>query len=429
MKLICFTLLSAMTLATTAGAQVITDPEPPPAQPQAPPPAPRPFGQIRFGALSLTPILLVRDLGIDNNVFDTVDDRKSDFTVTPTAGGELRFEGERLRAAVASSAGFVYYQRYSAERGVNTDTDASAEFAFSRRLRVFGSALYSDTSARLNAEIDARARRFITGFGGGATLGLTRRTEMTVMANQNEMDVADDAEFLGVRLSDTLSSTIGTKSLRLRYTATPLTTLGLVVSDIKNRFPNFHAKDENATDVRLEASLKPRALISGDATLGIRSTRPLSTRTPPYRGLVGDVLVQKRMGESMNVGLAFERGTGTSFDPAMPYFVAHRIGLSVRKHLIRRVEAWVSADRHIRSYRRFTDSSTDPGSESAMRYTAVISTQVTRNARLSWHMDYTDRASDRSAARAYDGFRSGLIVSYGIFTIGNRSERGGFGPW
>lgn len=429
-------LLTGGMLPALAEAQ--TDPPTPPQAPTSQTPVtpastpanePRPAGQLKFGPLTFTPNFQIRDLGIDNNVYDAAEDTKSDFTVTPTADGNLSFDTTRLRLEIEASAGYVFYRRYADERGVNSEATGTGQFAFSRHLRIFAGGSYADTRARLNGEIDARARRFLSNSHGGMTIQFGRRLELEGEVGTTKQDLDANASFLGVNLQTTLSRADRVKTARLSYKLTPLTSAGVHVSDRNTRFPFFAVKDENATDVRLELDFKPRAFISGQASLGVRRTRPISQVTPPFTGFVGELLLRRRFGEQTELGLAFGRGTENSFDPTTPYSIQKRVGLQVRRHLFRRAETWLTVDRYVRDYVSFTTATSKPGTDAATRFTAVVSTAITRRARLAWHVDNIGRSSDSSRLRGYRGFRSAFILSYGMFTIGNRSERGGFGPW
>ena len=60
-------------------------------------------GRVQLGPLGLTPSVALTNLGIDTNVFNEVDDPKSDFTftVSPQVDASLRLRRARLRVMVS----------------------------------------------------------------------------------------------------------------------------------------------------------------------------------------------------------------------------------------------------------------------------------------------------------------------------------------
>ncbi|RPH58878.1 MAG: hypothetical protein EHM89_11655, partial [Acidobacteria bacterium] len=116
-----------------------------------------PTGRWQAGILSVTPVVAIREVGIDTNLFNDAVDPKSDFTfiASPEANVLLGFPVGRL--TFGSQVDLVYFQTYASERAVNTDTHLDFEMPINR-LRLRSAASYVNARRRQNSEIDARVR-------------------------------------------------------------------------------------------------------------------------------------------------------------------------------------------------------------------------------------------------------------------------------
>src|SRR5260370_15465079 len=116
--------------------------------PDKPPP-----GSLTLGPLTLTPALAVRDVGVDDNVFNEAVDPKSDFTFTLTPRADVIFRMRRLRLGYSTATDYVYYRTYATERGVNTSSSARVDVNLGA-LKPYASVTGLNTRGRLNTEVD-----------------------------------------------------------------------------------------------------------------------------------------------------------------------------------------------------------------------------------------------------------------------------------
>jgi hypothetical protein len=115
-----------------------------------------PPGTIVYGPLTLTPSLAIKDLGIDDNVFNEAVDPKSDFAFTLTPRASVGLRARRVRLTYVSAVDYVYYDTYVSERGTNVNSEVRVDLDLGR-LRPFASLAGTNTRSRLNTEVDARA--------------------------------------------------------------------------------------------------------------------------------------------------------------------------------------------------------------------------------------------------------------------------------
>src|SRR5262249_25015098 len=86
-------------------------------RPLPPPPPPRPLGQVKVGAWTLTPSVLLTNIGIDTNVYNTNGERKSAFTATFGPVLDAAYDSRVLTFAATATAGYVYYSTFSSQCG------------------------------------------------------------------------------------------------------------------------------------------------------------------------------------------------------------------------------------------------------------------------------------------------------------------------
>src|SRR5262245_5314027 len=114
--------------------------------------------RLHLGPLYAKPVLQVKELGIDNNVFNTYGEQASDFTVTfaPRMDWSVPVAKRALFQAT-TAADLVWYAQYATERSVDPQLGLKGQVFF-RRLTLFAGRDYLNTRQRPNQEIDIRAR-------------------------------------------------------------------------------------------------------------------------------------------------------------------------------------------------------------------------------------------------------------------------------
>src|SRR5687768_2863064 len=88
--------------------------------------------RIQLGPLGVTPSIAVTNLGLDSNVFNTVEDPKQDFTLTASPQLNAWFRAGRSRTHVDGQIDFVYFQTYSTERSIDGNVNGRLEMAGNR---------------------------------------------------------------------------------------------------------------------------------------------------------------------------------------------------------------------------------------------------------------------------------------------------------
>jgi hypothetical protein len=105
---------------------------------------------LRFGSLGLTPALVLKGMGTDENVFNDPDHPKSDFTFTLTPRADVVFAPSFMRVSFTTVTDYVYYRRYASERSTNQSSSVRVDVPV-WRFEPFVTAAGVNTRERPNA--------------------------------------------------------------------------------------------------------------------------------------------------------------------------------------------------------------------------------------------------------------------------------------
>ena len=187
--------------------------------------------RVRIGPLMMNPTISISNLGIDRNVFNDPPDRnpKEDFTftVTPVSDFWLRLGPTWLTGTVNESVN--WYQTYSSERTANTGYKLGWNVPGSR-VSLKLDASYLDARERPGFEIDARAQRKETKFNGAVEFRALAKSYIGLTASRQDTRFADQADYLGVDLRESLSRVDTSYGADLRHQLTPLTSIALTAT-------------------------------------------------------------------------------------------------------------------------------------------------------------------------------------------------------
>src|SRR3954463_6197686 len=140
--------------------------------------------RMHVGPFYLTPALLLKEAGVDNNVFNQAVDPKSDFTATVTPQADIAITFARrglLKTTIGSD--LVYYQKYASERSVDPAVSVRGE-AYAHRLTLFVEDSYLNTRERPNFEVDLRTRHLENDALAGFDLRLTPKFSVELAARR-----------------------------------------------------------------------------------------------------------------------------------------------------------------------------------------------------------------------------------------------------
>ena len=276
---------------------------------------------MRFGPFYVTPVVALKNFGVDTNVFNSPQDPKSDFTATVGPDVEVFVPIRRAVFSVSSLTDLVYFHTFASERSINEDLVVRGEIPI-RRLTLFVENSYLNTRERPSFEIDVRSRRVENQFEVGASVALARKLSLQVSGRQSFVEFDADEFFQGSNLAEVLNRDSRTAAVSLSYRLTPLTNVLLTGEANETRFLLSPERDSDSVTVLPGVEFNPRGLISGAAHVGFRNFVGLDAALPNFRGPVATVDLTYRLLGSTVIGFTVDRNIDYSFDIDEPYYRA-----------------------------------------------------------------------------------------------------------
>jgi hypothetical protein len=388
------------------------------AQAAAPAPTPesvRRDAQIHVGPFYLTPRFAVKEFGVDSNVFNNAQEsRDFTFTIAPRGTAWVPF-GRRALMTTGVGADVVYYQRYSSERSINPDVRLRTDL-YLGRITPFVEAGYLRTRQRLNFEIDARSLRQERPLRAGVSVRLFSKIGLEASSDYRPITYGASAVFNEVSLRETMNRTTLAHAVTARYDATPLTTFSLKTETATDRFEFAPERDADSVRIMQGVELKPRALISGSAHIGVRRFSPHNPALEGFKGLVASASLNYVFRGSMRATVTAERDIKFSYEPFQPYFVLSGYGVTVRRQIVGSFDLAIGFDRQTHSYRNLL---LPGGTEADLNrvditrtWTSSVGYRVGRTMRASVGSMYRGRESNSARFRDYEGVRLITSIDY-----------------
>jgi len=385
-------------------------------------PPPRTVDEVRkdarmhIGALYVTPEVQLKELGVDTNVFNQASDQQSDFmfNVNPKANAWVPF-GRRALLTTSAGTDLVWFSKFTSQRSIDPALGARTEL-FLNRLTLFGQYDYLNSHERSNQEIDLRTRHIDRSALAGGAYRLTPKTSVEFTGRLSTLRYADDGAPLGTRLYETLNRDTTALGGGVIVRVTPLTTF--VVRAASETDDYEFSTDRNAKSFRIMPGVefKPRALISGSASVGFRRFAAQdNVSLPEYTGVVALTALSYTLRGSTTFGATVSRDVHPSFERLQPYYVSTDAGASVRRALGPRFDALVSVDRYLYDYRNFTGAAATEGTnartDTTWIYRGSLGYRPSRDTRIAFGVSYAQRNSTTLDFREYDRLRVGVVIT------------------
>ena len=377
-----FLLLAAVAMpAATAAAQTYPAP-----------PDPAETARMRVGPVSVRPTIVIRDVGIDSNVFNESGEPQQDFSATAGAKVDVGMRLDRVQATYTSTYEYVYFEKFTSERGSNRGSEGRVDFLLGRfRPHAFASLL--DSHERPNTEIDARAHRRQSGYGAGAGVLLFAHTSATVEYRRSQATYSDDEVFGGVNLADALNTETETITGGVQLELTPLTALAFNVERSEDRFTRTPGRDAETRRYGAAVTFQPGALISGRAQIGYRDFQPRSADVPEMSGIAAALALAYEFRDQTRVAVTLDHDIRYSFADLTPYYLstAGRVTVTQRIHGPLDVQVVGGADRL--KYEPRADAVAAARRDRLRTIGGGIGYRLGDNSRLALNLEHTRRLS------------------------------------
>ena len=188
----------------------------------------------------------------------------------------------------------------------------------------------------------------------------------------------------------------------------------------RDQFAFDSARDSRNVQVTAGVDFKPRAVLSGQASVGYRELKPSAPESlPPFSGLVAAVGLSYRLLSTTRVDVTVDRDVRYSAELLQPYFVDNSFGVSVRRALGSSFDVLVHGERHRYEYQNYRAAAVPAAADLAERvdrtvsYSASVGYKVRQGVRLGVGVTSYNRSSPRDG-RSYSGLRVGTDLTYGL---------------
>jgi hypothetical protein len=384
-------LLPALLVASAVAAQ-----EPPPRDPVD-------DATVRFGRVGLTPVLTVRDVGRDNNVFNESSNPKSDFTATISPKLDVLVHPGPVLFTLTTTSDYIYYQTYTSERSTNVGSTLRADFTFGP-VRPFVSAGGSNSKDRVNREIDARARHRDRAYGAGVRVQIYQGLFVSAGGRQTTTAFDSDATFRGENLADALNEKIDAVDGTVGVALTPLTTLSVVVTKQRDRFDHSPDRDSDTLRVMPTVTFSPLAILSGSAALGYRKFTTLDPAVPDYHGFVATLTLGTTLREKHHIDTVFARDVQYSYEEDTRFYVETGVQGTWTWEVAGPIDLRLNGSRSRLHYQSptLTEATDD---DITFSYGAGVAWRLREHFKVGVNADWRQRESERGADRGFENRR------------------------
>ena len=370
---------------------------------------PTPPGTVILGPVQIRPSIILKDMGVDENVFNESVDPKHDFTFTLSPSANVVFRMRRLRLRYLTATDYVYYRTYKTERGNNTSSSARMELDLGL-LKPYGSITGLNSKSRLNSEVDTRARHRDLAYGAGVAIKIASRTNLLLNGTQTTVSFAPDAEFRGVDLSRSFDGRRRTVDAGVGVALTPLTTFTVSLAREQQRFQRSPDRDSNSWRITPSFTFSPTGVLTGSASVGYRRFQPVSPTLPGYTGLVSNVAVGLTLYGRHQVQTSFSRDVQYSYETANAYYVGTGGTMSWTLSVVGPIDVRATGGHFLTDYGR---TAAEGGHDTTTSYGGGLGYNFSNRARLGLNADWTRRDSSRSAQRGYRNHRIFAGLTWG----------------
>ncbi len=399
MKRSLVTLFYVMSFSLAASAQQVPTDDPVASAP------------VRLGVFGLDPGVSLTNLGVDTNVFNTVDNRQRDLTYTVSPDLSVWLRTGRGLLSVSGAMQFVYFQEFETERAMNSNASGRYEFRFNR-LRPYASASTVNAKERPGYEIDIRARRYETDLHAGADFRVASKSTVRLDLRNLDYRFAGDEVFDGQALNEQLNRTLRAVDVSWRQQLTALTNWITHVSRETERFEFNDLRNSDSFRLSSGFELGRFALIRGSAFAGFRKLTPADGGViPEFTGVTADVDVSYTMPTQTRLGAAVERDVQYSYEDRTPYYIQTGWTATLTQRVTGRWDVQLSGGRDRLAYQAIIEA-IDARTDFIGRFGGGVGYELGDQIRASFDVSSYHRSS-QIPGRDYGGVRAGVSVTYG----------------
>lgn len=374
-------------------------------------------GRFVSGPLVWTPTLQLREAGIDSNVFnEPTGSAKDDRVATASSQVNSVLTLGILQASTQGSLDYMYFDRYTQERGFNRRVASHIEFPVTR-FSPDVTLTWGKVKERAGNEIDTRAPRTDWGYAFGLQTRVTPRVALTATAGRDQTTYEEGVTFRDVELANQLNRQTTRGDLLARVTLTPFTSLVLDGDISRDEFP---LRPDAATDnarASVAFEFAPDAVIRGRVQVGYHSLKPhhagvAPTTMVPFDGVTSVTDVgYTLLGVTRFTG-RFSRDSNYSISTTQPLYVSTAYGLDILQALVGPLDLALHAGRDRLEYPESVLAAAR--TDRADSFGGGLSIRVAEETVVALLYEADQRRSSAGAQFGYDRRRIYTTVTYGF---------------
>jgi hypothetical protein len=372
--------------------------------------------RVRIGPLLMDPRISLKNVGVDNNVFNDPASKnpKDDFTFTlmPVSDFWLRLGPTWIDANLTETLN--WYQKYESERNSNTGINVGWVVPGSRiAFRIDGR--YLDAHDRPGYEIDTRAGRTEAGYSGALDFRTFSKSFIGLTASRIQTRFDEGAQYNGTDLQVALDRVDTTYGVNFRHELTPLTSITFSGTHVITTFDHSPDRDTVSNSALMSVAFKPEALLKGGFSAGYEDFAPTESTLPDYSGFIGNIDLTYVLLGSTRFAVTGGRGVQYSYDDSQPYYIQSRIAGTITQQVYGPVDVEARGEIAYLDYRNRTGVVvTEPDRTDRIHsYGAGIGYHFGKDVRLSFNVDQYNRDSP-VVDHQYDKLLFGFGLTYGF---------------
>jgi hypothetical protein len=283
-------------------------------------------GRFLTGPIGWTPIISIRDAGVDSNIFDLPTDPKEDRVASIVGTLDSQITLAHFKVIGAASADYNYFQTFRSERSSGRRFTVRAE-APTHRFVPSGTASYERAKDRQGPEIDIRAQRTTRTMGAGIGVLFMTRGLVQIAGRREEARFDRGQVDRGVSLDERLSRDSDVANLAVRVNLTDLTRITVDAGIARDRFK--FSRDQNTHNLTwgVAVEFEPDAVIRGRAGIGYHIIEPRGATAASTRSYTANVDLSYVLLERTRFSGRYFRDTAYSLEA--PYYLSTTYGLDI----------------------------------------------------------------------------------------------------
>jgi hypothetical protein len=370
-----------------------------------------PVSSYRVGPVYLSPNVALRELGVDDNVFDDAEEPQRDFMLVLAPDVSAYVRSGLLQVVLLSSTELTYYKKFQSQRSVARQFRVRSDFLLSRFRPSIAAALV-DSRSRPNQEIDLRARRSDREVSGSIAFEVSPLARAYVGAAHVETEFGVGETFRFVALDQTLNRRNDSVQAGVRFALTPFTTLTVEGQVATDKFVFTPERNSESRAGTAAITFGSEAVVVGTVRVGYRNFQPVDASLPAFNGLVTSGGLSYLGFWRGRIAGTLERDVQYSFDDDDGYFIGTAGELTYTQRVAGPFDLQVRAARGALDY---ADVLTNEGRHDTTRtYAAGIGYNRDRGARLGLTYEQSRRDSAARPDRRYTRRKVYATLTYGF---------------